>query len=521
MFGDRPTLLVVDGVSGRKADAVLIRGGRVADVGLVESFDTNSLIVDRYPGTTLVAGLGDAHMHPMGLATAITNLNVARCESLDQLAAAVAAAAARLTPGDPLIGTRLNDDGLAEGRLPTRVELDAIIADRPVLLYRYCGHIAVANTSALEAGGVGPHTADPIGGSLDRGEDGTPNGILRETAVSLVGDVLGGRSGSLKPADVLRGLSGLVAAGLTRIGAIVSTVSFCGVSNELDLLIEIARDLPLHVSVLVHAATADELEVAAERISNAGRRLHFLGMKDFTDGSLGGHTAALREPYADWSSELGTNRFDLARIAPVAERALELGGSVALHAIGDAACADVIGYFSEMRDRGVAADRLRIEHASILTDADVEALAATGAVASVQPAFLASETEWLSTRLGNRVDMTYRFKTMAESGIPLAGGSDCPVEPPFPLAGIAVAQDRAGLVPSESLDPQAALRLFSDGVSLALREPMPLTVGSRADFTLLDVDPLTASPNELRDAEVVATLIEGIAQPLEPIAWDE
>ncbi len=521
MLGDGASLLVVDQISGRDDDAVLISGGRVVEVGSVENFDTGSLIVDRYRGTTLVAGLGDAHLHPMGLATAITNLNVARCGNLEELAESVVAAAARLAPGEALIGTRLNDDGLAERRLPTRVELDAMIDDRPVLLYRYCGHIAVANTAALESGGVGPQTVDPAGGSLDREEDGTPNGILRETAVSLVGDVLGGRSGNLKPADVLRGLNGLVAAGLTRLGAIVSTVSFCGVSNELDLLIEIARDLPLHLSVLVHAATADELEAAAERISNAGRRLHFLGMKDFTDGSLGGHTAALRNPYTDWPSEVGTNRFDLARIAPVAERSLELGGSVALHAIGDAACADVIGYFGGLREQGVPADRLRIEHASILTDDDVAALAATGAVASVQPAFLASETQWLPTRLGDRIDMTYRFKTMADAGIPLAGGSDCPVEPPFPLAGMAVARDRAGLVPTESLNAQAALRLFTDGVSLALREPVPLSVGSRADFTLLDIDPLTASPNELRAAEVVATLIEGTAHPVEPLTWDE
>jgi predicted amidohydrolase YtcJ len=247
----------------------------------------------------------------------------------------------------------------------------------------------------------------------------------------------------------------------------------------------------------------------------------FLGMKDFTDGSLGGHTAALRHPYADWRHERGTNRFDLDRIGPIAERSLALGGSVALHAIGDAACRDVIGYFGELREAGVEAERLRIEHASMLTDDDVEALAATGAVASVQPAFLASETQWLATRLGDRVDMTYRFKTMQDAGIPLAGGSDCPVEPPFPFAGMAVARDRAGLVPSESLDARAALDLFTEGVSLALREPTPLAVGSRADFTLVDVDPMTATPDELRAAEVVSTWIEGKPHVPERFEWDQ
>lgn len=521
MLGANGTLLVVDRVVGTPHDSVLVFGGRVVAVGQSTSFDTRGLTVDRYPGTALVAGLGDAHMHPLGFTAAITRLNVARCGSFEELRTKVRAAASGLAPDEPLIGTRLNDESLGEGRLPTRLELDAMLSDRPLLLYRYCGHIAVANTAALDAAGVGPDTADPIGGSFDRDEEGKPNGILRETAVSIVGDVLGGRTGSLTPEQVLTGLSGLVGAGLTRLGAIISTVSFCGVSNELDLITDIARDLPLHLSVLVHAATPDELEVAAERLSNGGRRLSFLGMKDFTDGSLGGHTAALRQPYADWRHELGTNRFDLDRIGPIAERSLALGGSVALHAIGDAACHDVIGYFGALREAGAEAERLRIEHASVLTDTDVQELAATGAVASVQPAFLASETEWLGTRLGERVELTYRFKTMQDAGIPLAGGSDCPVEPPFPFAGMAVARDRAGLVPSESLDARAALELFTDGVSLALREPAPLAVGSRADFTLIDVDPLTVTAAELRAAEVVSTWIEGKPHIPARLEWDQ
>ncbi len=521
MLADRPTLLVVDRVAGTDHDAVLVEAGKIAAVGTADSFETRGLAIDRYAGTTLIAGLGDAHFHPLGFTAAITRLNVARCASFEELADKIRRAASGLRPDQVLIGTRLNDDALAERRLPTRTDLDAMVGDRPMMLYRYCGHVAVANTAALELSGVGPDAVDPDGGSLDRDEDGHPNGILRETAISLCGDVLGQRSADLTRQEVLDGLSGLVGSGLTRLGAIVATGGFFGVRDELDQLIDLAPDLPLHLSVLVYAETADQVEHAAERLSKAGRRLSFLGMKDFTDGSLGGHTAALRRPYSDWKTELGTNRFDLERIDPIARRSLALGGSVALHAIGDAACGDVIDYFADLRDDGVEADRLRIEHASVLTDADVERLAATGAVASVQPAFLASETEWLGTRLGERVEETYRFKTMQEAGIPLAGGSDCPVEPPFPLAGIAVARDRAGMVPHESLDARRALELFTDGVSDALREPPPMSIGSRADFTLLDVDPLTASPDELRSAHVVATWIEGVPHLPETFEWDQ
>ncbi len=521
MWSDRRTLLVVDRVAGTDHDAVLVDSGKIVAVGSSNEFETAGLAIDRYPGTSLIAGLGDAHFHPLGFTAAISRLNVANCGSFDDLAGKIRKVTSGMPPGQVVIGTRLNDDGLAEQRLPTRLDLDAMVGDRPLMLYRYCGHVAVANTAALDLSGVRPDTPDPVGGSLDRDADGRPNGILRETAISLCGDVLGQRSGDLSREEVLNAMSGLVGSGLTRLGAIVATGGFFGVRDEIDQLIDIGPDLPLNLSVLVYAETPDQLERAAERLSNAGRRLSFLGMKDFTDGSLGGHTAALRQPYSDWQSEVGTNRFDLARIGPLAERSLALGGSVALHAIGDAACADVIGYFGTLRDAGVDADRLRIEHASVLSDADVEALAATGAVASVQPAFLASETEWLGTRLGERVETTYRFRTMQEAGIALAGGSDCPVEPPFPLAGMAVAQDRAGMVPAESLDAGSALAMFTDGVSAALREPLPLKPGARADFTMLNVDPLTATPDELRGAEVVATWIEGTPHLPIPFEWDQ
>lgn len=518
MIGDLPTLVVADSVAGTPYDSVLISGGRVVSVGFESEIETTGLAVERYRNTHLVAGLGDAHFHPLGFVAAVNGLNLARCANFDHLREALAGATARLGDGEAIAAVRLNDELLHEKRLPTRSDLDAMVSDRPVLIYRYCGHVAVANTAALDLAGVGPETHDPVGGGFDR-TDGVPNGILRETAVSVVGDAVAGRAGPISPQSIIDGLNGLVSMGITRLGAIVATDGFCGVDRELDLLLGVADDLPLHMSVLVHAADADDLELAANRIERAGRRLHFLGMKEFTDGALGGRTAALRHPYADGPDGKGISRFDLDRIDPIARRSLELGGSVALHAIGDAACGDTIDYFARLREEGVDARQLRIEHASILTDEDVEKLAATEAVASVQPAFLESETDWLHNRIGTRADITYRFATMANAGIPMAGGSDCPVEPPFPLVGMAAARDRAGMLLHEVVDASQALDMFTSGVSAALREPSPLAVGARADFALIDVNPVTASPAELRAAEVVSTWIDGAPHTMSSIEW--
>ncbi|MDH3306627.1 MAG: amidohydrolase [Acidimicrobiia bacterium] len=521
MLSDAGSVLVVaDRVrtaAGILGDAVLVRSGTVQAVGWADALRRPGLAEERYRGAVLVPGLGDAHFHPMGYGAALSRLNLGGAADLDEVFVRLRSSAGSTSPGQPLIGTRLDDEALAEKRLPLRHEIDSVAADRPVLLYRYCGHVAVANTAAFEAAGIGPSVVDPVGGHFGRDDSGGLTGLLQETAVSLVGDVLGGRVGGLKPAEVLAALHRLVALGMTRICAIVATGSelFCGVGNELDLLIDIASDLPLHVSALVVARDPDDLEQAARRMERAGRRLQFLGMKDFTDGSLGGRTAALGLPYSDDPTTTGTLRFDHERLYPLARRSLQLGGSVALHAIGDVAVGRVLDLYGILAETGVDPDRLRIEHASVTTDADIARMADLGVTASVQPAFLASEGGWLRSRLGDRVEQTYRFRTMESAGVPMAGGSDCPVEPPSPLWGMAAARHRGGLVPSESLEPDSALALFTDGVATAVREPSPLSAGSRADFTLLDIDPVDVDPVTLRNASVIGVWIDGEPQDLD------
>lgn len=510
-------LVVADRVrtaSGIAGDAVHIRAGRVVAVGRAEDLRRPGLAEDRYRGSTIVPGLGDGHFHPLGHAASVVRLNVAGAADFDALAERVRTSASRTPPNRPLIGVRLDEEGMAEGRLPTRTDLDAMLPGRSILLYRYCGHIAVASTAALEEAGVAPDTADPVGGSFDREMDGRPNGILRETAAAVVGDALGGRTGDLEPDELLAALRSLVALGITRLCAMVSMGSdtFCGIRNELETLLAVADDLPLFVTAFVIAPSADELASAAERIERAGRRLSFGGVKDFTDGSLGGHTAAMRSPYSDDPSTTGTLRFDEPHLRSLAERSLELGGEVAFHAIGDHAVGETLRLFGDLVERGVAPRRLRIEHASVMADEDVANMAALGVRASVQPAFLASETTWLHKRLGGRVAEAYRFRSMIDAGIPLLGGSDCPVEPPSPLWGMAVARDRAGIEPTEGLSASEALGLFTDAVSQAAGVDAPLSAGAPANLTLLDLDPVEAEAASVRNAEVVSTWIDGEPQ---------
>ena len=474
---------------------------------------------------TIVPGLRDAHFHPITYAASLVVPSLKTARDFADIGDRLQAASKGLPAGQPLSAIRLDDEVLAEGTLPTRSDLDSLTGDRPVVLHRYCGHIAVANSAALRLAGVTGATPDPVGGTLDRDEKGEPTGVLREMGIETVSLPLAELAGPAVTDDqVIDAMLALASTGLTSIGGIVG----CGdgpwadLGDQFSQLLRVADRLPINVRVLVIGQDPDQLRDAARRVDEVGsRRLTFLGVKIFGDGSLGGHTAAMHEPFSD-EDTTGQLRFDPATAGPLAEAALELGGVVAIHAIGDRANAEVLDFYGGLINEGADPSRLRIEHASILGPEEIAAFARLGVTASVQPAFMASETEWLEKRVGaGRLRQCYPLRTLLDAGVPLAGGSDCPVEPPHPLPGIAAARDRCGIVPEEGLTAAEALALFTSGAARSLLEPEPLSVGSPADFVVLDVDPLMATPGELRSARVLATYVDGelVEWPEEILTW--
>jgi predicted amidohydrolase YtcJ len=403
----------------------------------------------------------DHHFHPLGYARLVNGLELYDAADIAGVLALVAAHAERAE--GPVIGQRLNDEVLAERRLPTRLDIDDVVSDRPVLLYRYCGHVAIANSAALALSGIDADTADPAGGTIDRDTTGAPTGVLRETAVAIVSQAL---TPLVTPPDdrsVLSALAGLTAMGLGSITAIVAASDplWCGVGDELETVCRLAEELPVEMVVFVSAANAGDLNAAAERITAAGGRIRFGGWKEWSDGSFGGHTAAMHEPYSDMPGETGTIRIDHAHAVSMGRTALSLGGSVAIHAIGDRANDLVLDIHEDLIETGADPSRLRIEHASLLTAAAVERMARLGVTASVQPAFLASEGAWLPRRLGERMDLVYPFRSLAEAGVTLLGGSDTPVESPDPSVGITAAVERHGINPAEALSQEQAEAMFA------------------------------------------------------------
>jgi predicted amidohydrolase YtcJ len=475
-------LFVADSIhtsSRPRGDSLLVEHGHVVSIGFASDLRDADTQEVRFDGGVILPGFRDAHIHPFGYAASRHGALLDGAGSLADVRSVVAAAATVVDPRWAVIGMRLDEERLDEHTLPTRGDLDSVVPDRPVLLYRICGHVAVVNTAALTAAGIDRDTPDPSAGSFDRDEDGVPTGILRETAVARVAASL--RPPPLTRPSLLDALGELAAHGITSLGAIVSSSADSG---EVEMLADVADDLPLRVHTIVMSRSPAELEAAAHRLDHPLAR--FEGVKEFADGSFGGRTASLRDPYADAPLTTGTVRLDPSSALPRARIALDLGGSVAVHAIGDDAVSRTLDLFEVLLDEGAPASRLRIEHASLVADADLERMADLGVWACIQPAFVPSDAPWLPHRLGTfRAGRTYRFSTMSSLGIPLAGGSDAPVESPDPLAGMAAARVRS----KEALSADQALALYTDDGARLLGEPEPLDPGSPADFIVMDAGP--------------------------------
>lgn len=404
----------------------------------------------------------DHHLHPFGYAALVNGLELMNAADLDEVMELVRGRGEQVD--GPIIGQRFNDEGVSEKRLPTAADIDGVVSDRPVLLYRYCGHIGVANSEALRIAGINHETVDPSGGSFDRDASGRPNGILRETAIAPVSRALEPLTPPPSDLEIISALAGLRRMGIGSITGMVSVTSavWCAVDDEIATLSRIAPDLPIDIDVLLIASTPEDLIVGKEKVDRMKGPVRFAGYKDFIDGSLGGHTAAMYEPFSDRPGTRGTERYDHRHMVDMGQTSLALGGAVAIHAIGDRAQDLVLDVHQDLLEGGADPGQLRVEHVSVITDESIERMARLGVTASIQPAFIASESFWLEKRLGaDRMSQAYPFKSLLDAGVPLLGGSDSPVELPDPETGINAAVDRHGVNPDQALSREQAETLFT------------------------------------------------------------
>lgn len=470
-------------------------------------------------GRVLMPGLIDAHLHVMGLGLAALTLDLSETNSLEDAQAKIAAFARENPQRSWIIGRGWNQEKWGLGRFPTAADLDKIVADRPVWLERVDGHAGWANSAAMKAAGVGPGVADPSGGRVERvGKSMVPSGVFVDAAMALVDKAVP----APRPADRDNALIEAQKI-LHRYG--VTAAADMGTSIEDWQAFRRAGDAGrLSLRIMAYAAGPEAMVL----IGGSGPspwlyedRLRLNGVKLYLDGALGSRGAWLKRPYADDPGNTGLPLMSPSQLRNTLVRAALGNFQPAVHAIGDAADAEVLAAFAEVAESFPGDRRWRIEHAQVVDPADIALFTGKSIIASMQPVHQTSDRLMAEARLGpNRLAGAYAWKSLAEAGARLAFGSDAPVERPDPFAGFAAAISRmdergepfGGWLPGERVSREAALAAYTaDAAYAGFAEKRfgRLVPGERADFVLLDRDPLLASPAELRAIEVHETWVGG------------
>ncbi len=469
-------------------------------------------------GRVMLPGMIDAHVHVMDIGVGALTLDLSDTTSLEDALARIAAFA-RDNPGRPwILGRGWNQEKWGLGRFPTAAELDTAVADRPVWLERIDGHASWANSRAIEQAGVTADTPVPSGGEMIRDASGEPSGVFVDRAKDLVAGQVPAPRPEDRDAAFSKAQERLIANGVTAVADMGTSIADWQTYRR-------AGDLgTLRLRIMAYADSLATLELAAGPAPTPWLyhdRLRMGGIKLYLDGALGSRGAVLKSPYADRPGVHGLPLLTPAQLRNLMSRAALDGFQSAVHAIGDAANADVLAAIAELTESYEGDRRWRIEHAQIVDPQDIPDFGKHGIIASMQPLHQTSDRLMAEARLGpDRLEGAYAWRSVLVAGGRLAFGSDAPVEPADPFAGIAVAISRTdengqpfgGWWPSETVSREQALRAYTaDAAYAGFAEGRfgRLVPGERADFVLVDRDPLLASPADIRAARISEVWIGG------------
>ena len=512
-----------DGGPEPRADALAVSGGRLLAVGrardLAEAF-SRARHIDLL-GLHVFPGLIDAHLHFVSYGMGLLQVELRETRSIAEAARLVAQRANELPPGAWVLGRGWDKNIWAEGRFPTRHDLDPVTGSRPAVATSKDGHVLWANTVALRQAGITRNTPDPPGGAIGRDASGEPDGLLKEEAETLVQRVLPDPTPEMRQQAVRVASAEFHRLGLTGVHA------FTGASAEGPN--QFATLQRLHaggeLAIRTTATVPDRLlEAAAEAglRSGVGDAMLRVGpLKIFSDGTLGSQTASMLESFAGQPGNVGIRVRTPEEIDRLVRRAIEAGLGTAIHAIGDRANRDVLDVFARHHDAsGRAGIRHRIEHVQLLHPDDLPRFARLGVVASMQPIHATADRDIADRYWGPRARWGYAWRSLAATGAVLALGSDAPVETPDPWRGLyaAVARRREGEAggrswyPEECLSLEQAIRAYTQGAAYAAGAEAwqgTLETGKVADFVVLDRDPYAGPPEVLLEVRVLATIVDG------------
>ena len=521
-----------------------------------------------HTGAYVFPGFNDAHTHLGPAGRTKLNVDLTGVKSLDAMLDKINAIARNAPAGHWLIGGNWDHTLWAEKVLPTRQDLDKVTAGHPTFLDRIDGHIAIANSAALAAAGITGKTKAPQGGVIDLDAKGEPTGILRESAQDLIYKVIPPPSHEERRRGDELAIADALSHGVTSVQDFSDWEDFLifeAMEKEGKLNLRISEWLPFK-------APLNELLKMRVHHDPGDPMLHTGMLKGFMDGSLGSRTAAMKAPYNDEPGNTGLPQYTQAELNKMAAERARAGFQLGFHAIGDKAAAMALDAFTvaeepqpslsfqpgPCRPAGQAykiwdekipcpaagappkplpptcrlrngtpclaiapwfGARNRIEHAQVVDPVDIPRFAKLGVIASMQPNHLLTDMNWAEDRRGpQRAAYSYAWKAFLDAGVPLAFGTDYPVEPVTPFRGLYAAVTRmneAGTktyFPENKLTRGQALYAYTQGsayAEFAEKHKGKLVPGYDADFILVDRDLFRAAASAILHTQVLETFVAG------------
>lgn len=504
----------------QRVSAIAIRDGLVLGVGSDADISKwrgpNTEVVD-LQGAFAMPGFNDAHVHLASAGRQKLTIDLVGVKSLAEMQERISAGVRAASTGAWLRGRGWDHTIWSDQRLPNRQDLDAVTGGHPAVFTRVDGHIAVANTRALQLAGITPITPDPTGGKIDRDATGEPTGIVRETAVELVY----AKVPSATDEERKRALSFAIQDAASN--GVTSVQDYSAWSDFL-VMEEMEREHQLPIRITEWLTFLDPLPtLIAERAHHPASdpMLHTGFLKGFMDGSLGSHTAALKAPYSDDPTNFGIPQFDQATLDKMTIERARAGFQVGFHAIGDRAVEMALDAFAaaEVAVPESKNLRFRIEHDQVVDPADFARYRDLNVIASMQPCHLLTDMNWAEARIGpERAKTSYAWKTFWDQGTVLPFGTDYPVEPITPFRGLYAAVTRKNedgtksyfsehaLTISEALYAYTQAPAYAEFAEMKKGKLLP---GYFADFVVLDHDPFKSTPEEVLHTHVLRTVVAG------------
>ena len=502
---------------GETVEAVLTDGDRILHAGPLEMLvGLEDERVD-LQGAVMYPGFVDSHIHMIMYGQKLQRLDLSKAASTDEMLELLQERASTLQEGEWLLGEGWNENNFPDGRVPSIEELDGVY-EGPVLLSRICHHVYLCNTEALRRGGIARESENPAGGEIGRDAGGELNGLLYEQAKNPVYKVAqphGEAFVKMLEQSLQLAVDDMLRRGI--VGAHTEEMSYFGhYTNPLTAYRNVMKRKHFRVNLLRHHEVFEQMmedgAVFDEPYVEPG------AMKIFADGSLGGSTAALTEPYADDPANFGMLIHTDEQLEGYVKLARHYDEAIAVHLIGDAGVEQLLDIVEKYP--APTGKRDRFIHCCVLRENLVARMKKLPIILDLQPAFVTSDFPWVERKLGQeRLAWSYAWKRLLEEGFMCAAGTDAPIEEVEPLKTIYAAVERKlpgqsheGYGASEKLSRFEAVKMYTYGSAQAIckeHERGLIKKGYIADFTIYNRDLFEGTSDEMLEARVEKTVVGG------------